>query len=226
MMRRACFTLALLCGTVSPSAAQVFIGRPHPRAGSVEISGGALIAGGKDLPDVAATLTRNPGTASGAFELFRSDATLTNAFGGFARVGVYLSPAIAVEGGLQYTRPEVQVRLTGDFENAPNTTASETLNSYLVTGSLLYHFGRNTNRVRPFILGGGGHVRDVHEFNAVVDTGMEFHAGGGFKARFGGTRSKLGLRADVVASIREGGVATEEGTRVAPTAALSLTYVF
>ena len=216
----------LLLITASPCAAQVYIGRPTPRAGSVEISGGLLAAAGKDLPDVTATLTRNPGTGSGAFELFRSDSTLTTALGGQARVGYYLSPKIALEGGMQYTRSKVEARLTDDSELAEDATASETISGYLFTGSLVYHFGRSTSRVRPFLAGGGGHVRDVHAGNGVVDTGMEFHGGAGFKSWFGSGRSKMGLRADITASVRDGGVGTEESRRIVPTATFSLAYVF
>lgn len=210
----------------SPCLAQVYVGRPTPHAGSVEVSGGILAAGGKDLPDVSATLTRNPGTGSGAFELFRSDSTLTAALGGQARVGYYFSPKIALEGGVQYARPKVEVRLTDDSELAADTTASETVTSYLFTGSLVYHFGRSTSRVRPFLAGGGGHVRDVHAGNGVVDTGMEFHGGAGFKSWFGSGRSKMGIRADITVSVRGGGVGAEESERIVPTAAFSLAYVF
>ena len=218
---------AVILFTATPCVAQVYVGRPSPRAGSVEVSGGALMAGGKDLPDLAATLTRNPGTGTGAFELFQSDAVLTAAPGALARVGVYISPRLAVEGGVQFARPKVEVRLSADFEEAGPTTASETVTSYLFTGSLLYHFGRPQATLRPFLTGGGGHVRDVHAGSNVVDTGMEFHAGAGFKWWLKrGRRSKLGLRGDVVASFRDGGVGAEDGRRMVPTAAVSLAYLF
>ena len=217
---------ALLCLTASPCTAQVFVGRPLPRAGSVEISGGVIAAGGTDLPDVTATLTRNPGTGPEEFEWFRSDATLTTALGGQARIGVYLSPSISVEGGFQYARPKVEARLTADFESAANTTASETVTSYLFTGSLLYHFARAGDRMRPFVMGGAGHVRDAHTDNRLVETGTEFHGGGGFKWWFSSGRRKVGVRSDVVVSIRTGGVATEDDNRIVPTASFSLAYLF
>lgn len=225
-LRLALAAVAFFAG-VAPSVAQVYLGRPSPRTGSVEVSGGGVLSGGKDLPDMAATLTGNPGTGSGALELFRSDSTLTPAVGGRARVGVYVSPRIVLEGGIEYARPKVDVRLSGDFEDAETTTASETLASYLFTGSLLYHFGRVQARFRPFIAGGGGHVRDVHAGSNVVDTGNEFHAGAGFKWWLTSGRStKVGVRADVTASVRDGGVGAEDGRRVVPAAAFSLAYLF
>ncbi len=225
-LRLALACAAVLAGGV-PCLAQVYVGRPSPRTGSVEVSGGGVMSGGKDLPDMAAALTRNPGTGTGSLDLFRADSTLTSALGGRARVGVYVSPQIVVEGGVEYARPKVEVRLSGDFEDAVTTTATETLTSYLFTGSLLYHFGRPQARFRPFVAGGGGHVRDVHAGSNVVDTGNEFHGGAGFKWWVTRGRSgKLGVRADVTASVRDGGVGAEDGRRVVPIAAFSLAYLF
>ena len=224
---RSVLALGWILVTASPSVAQVFVARPLPQQGSVEISGGGVFVGGKALPDVAAALTRNPGTGTGPLELFQSEGTLTSAFGAQVRVGAYVSPRIIVEGGVQYARPKVEVRLSGDFEEAETTTASETITSYLFTGSVLYHFGRPQSGFRPFVVGGGGHVRDVHEGNSVVDTGAEFHAGGGFKWWVtSGRRNRLGLRGDVTASVRGGGVGAEDDRRVVPSAAISLAYLF
>lgn len=217
---------AFLCLVASPCVAQVYIGRPVPRAGSIEITGGIVAAGGKDLPDVTATLTRNPGTGLESLDWFQSDATLTPALGGQARLGVYLTPSMSIEGGFQYARPKVEARLTADFESAPDTTASETVSSYVFTGSLLYHFGRASDRMRPFVMGGGGHVRDARDGNRLVETGTEFHGGGGFKWWFSNGRRKIGLRGEVIASVRGGGVATEDNHRIVPTAAFSLAYLF
>jgi hypothetical protein len=208
----------------SNASAQVWVGRDTPKRGSVEISGGAAVAGGKDLPDQNATLTGNPGTGAGNVVLFTADGTIAQGIGGQARAGFYLTSRLALEGGLQYTRPEVRLKLGSDFEDASSVTATERINSYLFTGSLAYHFGNG--RLRPFILAGGGHIRDAHDGNEVVETGHEIHAGGGVKAWFGNGRSKFGVRLDLTASSRDGGLGTEDGRRVVPTAAFSLAYLF
>ena len=227
MIRLAALALGWILFTASPSVAQVFVGRPLPQQGSVEISGGGVFLGGKDLPDVAAALTRNPGTGTGSLELFQAQGTLTSALGAQVRVGVYVSPRIIIEGGVQYARPKVEVRLSEDFEEAETTTASETITSYLFTGSVLYHFGGPQSGFRPFVAGGGGHVRDVHAGNNVVDTGMEFHAGAGFKWWLTrGRRNRFGLRGDVTASVRDGGAGAEDDRHVVPSAAMSLAYLF
>lgn len=203
-------------------------GRPAgegTRRGSVEISGGAIAVNGTDLPNFAATLTRNPPTGSAPLQLFNADAAVARALGGQARLGFYVTPAISIEGGVQYARPQIRVRLTADFEDAADTTVTETVSSYLFTGSVLYHLAGG-RRLRPFIMGGAGHVRDLHAAGELVETGNEFHAGGGIKSWFGKGPSKLGIRAEVVVSIRDGGIGTDEGRRTVPTAGLSLAYLF
>ena len=222
-LRRAVLACAVLLWG-APAMAQVWVGSDTPRRGSVEVSGGAAVAGGTDLASISATLTRNPGTGSGPLELFTADSTIGPGFGAQLRGGVYVSSRVLIEGGLQYTRPQIRVRLGSDFESAPDETATSTVTSYLFTGSLAYHFG--SGRIRPFILGGGGHIRDAHNGYEVVETGLEFHAGGGLKTWFGSGRNKFGLRLDVTASARDGGLGTEDGRRIVPTAAFSLAYLF
>ncbi|HXG53959.1 MAG TPA: outer membrane beta-barrel protein [Vicinamibacterales bacterium] len=213
-----------MLSTSVPAHAQS-VGRETPRKGSLELSGGALWTGGTDQGNATATLTRNPSTGSGAFELFRSDATVGSVVGLQARFGVYLSSSLSLEAGAQLARPELRVRLTGDSEGAPDVTATESITSYVFTGSVVYHV-RRSGRFRPFLLAGAGHVRDLHEGSDLVETGPEYHAGGGVKFWLGNGRRKFGLRSDVGISARDGGVGADEERRIVPTAAISLAYLF
>ena len=222
--RYACTMLVMLA--VAPTCdAQVRIGRAVPHKGSVEVSGGGVFEGGKDLSDQDATLTRNPPTGTGPLELFRADASVEPAFGGQFRIGFYLSPAVAIEGGVQYSRPKLEVSLSNDFEDAPDVVASESVSSYLFTGSLLYHFGSGPG-LKPFVLGGAGQVRDLHAGDELIETGIEYHAGGGIKSWFGTGRRKLGIRVEALVSIRDGGIGTDDDRRTVPTASFSLAYLF
>ena len=101
LLRYASVTLFVLA-IAATCEAQVFVGREVPRKGSVELSGGGVYQGGKDLSNQPATLTRNPSTGSGPLELFQADSSLEPAFGGQFRIGYYFSRAIAIEGGVQY----------------------------------------------------------------------------------------------------------------------------
>lgn len=217
--------VAALVGTALPAHAQ-WVRRETPRRGSFEASGGVFWTGGTDLANRAATLTRNPSTGSNAFELFRSDATLTSAIGLQARFGAYLSSSLSLEAGAQIGRPELQVRLTRDSEGAPDATAAESITSYVFTGSVVYHLRKAGRRMTPFVLAGAGHVRDLHQGSDLVETGLEYHAGGGVKWWLGNKRRKLGLRGDVGVSARDGGVGADEDRRIVPMAAISLAYLF
>ena len=220
--RAAAIVAFFLCGCTLAQA-QVFVGGATPRAGTGELSGGGFWTGGHSVSGPA-TLTSNPSSGSSSFDLFNSEATRDQAFGVHGTLGVYLTPTLAIEGGVQYSRPKLEVNLTDDAEDAPDVTATGTLNSYLFTGSLVYYFN-NRSRTVPFISGGVGHIRDVDEGNDVVETGIEYHATVGFRSWFGRVR-KFGFRAEGGVSIRDGGISFEDGTRVVPLAAASLLYLF
>jgi hypothetical protein len=207
------------------AAAQVWVGRSGPRAGAFEISGGGMWSAGQDLDERAATLTPNPGTGASSFDLFQSEPTLKPVIGAQALVGYYITRSIAIEGGMQYSRPTLSVRLTDDFENAPSVTADSTITQYLFTGSLVYHFG-NSPRVVPFLAVGAGHLRDVHNGNELIESSVEYHGMFGVKWWTGSGRGRIGLRAEGGVSARAGGFNVDEDRRVVPTAAVSLAYLF
>lgn len=209
----------------SDAEAQMWVATDVPRRGSVEISGGALWNAGQDLVARDAMLTPNPGAGLGSLELFSVDASLEPVIGAQATVGVYLTRSIAIEGGVRFARPQLEVSLRDDYEGAPDETAVSTLTQYTFTGSLLYHFSAGS-RVTPFIAAGAGHIRDVHESNELVETGTEYHGKVGVKMWFGQGRRRLGLRAEGGVSIVDGGFTFDDARRTVPTAAVSLAYLF
>jgi len=221
--------VVLWAAAVTSASAQVWAGSDVPHRGSWEISGGAAWSSGFDLGDRAAQETRNPGTGSGVFNLFETSSRVGSATGGHARVGAYLSRSLAVEAGVQYLRPVVSTRISGDFEEAVDLTATETLTRYVFDGSLVLHIdglkfagGRGV----PFIMGGGGYVRELHTRNELIETGSEVHAGTGFKLWFGRGARRFGVRADVGVSRRNGGFDFSDGNRTLPIAGASLVYLF
>jgi hypothetical protein len=216
--------------TAAAAEAQVYIGSTDaPRRGSWEIGGGALWTGGFDVDAFDATLTANAGNDAEPFTLFAVDGRVKPSAGLQARLGFYLSRAFAIEGGVRYTRPVVSMRVTDDAEDAPDVTVEETINRYVFDGSLVMHLTGAAfagGRGVPFLQGGAGYVRELHSGNELVETATEFHAGGGVKIWFGSGLRRLGVRADVGVSIRDGGFGSEESTRTVPTAGASLMYLF
>jgi len=206
------------------AAAQVFVGAARPRPGSAELSGGAFWMAGQSSDAAPATLTSNPSSGSSGFDLFNAEPSVDAAFGVHGILGVYITRKLAIEGAVQFSRPQLEVRLSDDAEDAPDVTATERITSYVFSGSLVYHFG-GTGQTVPFIAGGAGHVRDVHGSSDLVDTGIEYHGTVGVKSWFGRVR-KLGFRAEGGVSIRDGGVSFDDGTRIVPVASASLLYLF
>jgi hypothetical protein len=226
----------LLCGGVllagaAPARAQVWVsgGGDAPRRGSWEISAGALMAQGFDVGDRTATLTRNPSTGAGSFDLFTTSTRLVPAPAAQGRVGVYLSRSLSIEGGVQYSRPQLRARLTNDVEGADSITASSTITRYVFDGSLVVHLvplAFAGGRGIPFVLGGGGYVRELHEGNELLETGQEFHGGGGVKFWFGRGKHRAGVRVEAGLAVREGGFDFEDGRRTTPTAGVAFMYLF
>ena len=220
--------LFLLACWPADADAQIWIGSDAPQRGSVEISGGVVVFGGFDMGSLDAEETRNINTGTGSFTLFTADSRVGAAPGAQLRVGVYLSKAISIEAGLQYGRPKLSTTLTSDAEDAPDLTAEETTTRYLVDGSLVLHLTRLSfagGRGVPFLSGGGGYLRELHDRNEFIETGREYHATAGLKLWFGRT-PRVGLRVDAGASIRDGGSDFRSGRRTVPTASVSLAYLF
>ena len=222
--------LLALVLTLSPSAAQAQLRvREKPRAGSVEVSGSATFSGGYNAGTSAANETRNPSTGSDPLSLFHAESSLGRAPGADVRLGVYVTPRISVEGGLQFSRSVLRARLTGDFESAPEITAEHNVTQYVVDGSGLYHFGRfGGGRGVGFVLGGAGYVRELFEGNASVQTGSEFHGGGGIKYWLGGGKHRIGVRAEGRASSRDASTSLGGAPkrRLIPSASGGIVFLF
>jgi hypothetical protein len=220
-------TVVLLAGVSAPAAAQS-PGAPAPApTGKWELSGGSVLVGSYDLGERAAELTPNSG--SGSFEQFTTDNRVRQAFGLQARVGFVVTPALVVEGGLRFVRPVYEVRVTGDTENAPDTTVEETLSQYVFDGTAVWHFRRAAfadGRAVPFAFGGAGYLRELHEDQALVEEGVEYHAGGGLKWWLGRGRRRVGVRVEAGFSMRDGGFDFTDGRRVVPIVGGSVIYAF
>ena len=219
---------ALLALRAADSSAQVYVGGGGtPHGGSIELSGGGAFVSGFDMGSQTATLTRS--TSDTRFDLFTSDSRVDGFPGLFARAGLYITRAISIEGGVRYARPKLAVRLTGDAESAPNETATETATHYVFDGTVLFHFtglSFGGGRGMPFVAGGGGYLRELHEKNEVVETGSEYHVTGGLKYWFGDGDRRFGLRVEAGVSVREKGFDNGDERRALPMVLGGVSYLF
>jgi hypothetical protein len=203
---------------------------PTPRAGSFEVNGGVTFAGGFGLGDSAAELTRNTTSGSTSFDLFTSDSELGTAFGIGGRLGYYLSPKLAIEGGVSWSQPVLTINLTGDTEGAPDIESEETLDRWIIDGAVVWHFTQaragRPSPLMPFVFGSIGYLRELHEGQQLVETGVVYQAGGGVKYWLGNARRRFGLRGDAGISVRDGGFDFEDGIRTVPVFSGSVVYLF
>jgi hypothetical protein len=195
----------------------------------VEVDGALVLSGGHDFGTSQANETSNPSVKTSPLTLFQGDGQLRPATGFEGRLGVYLSPKLSVEGGVQITQPTLRVTLSQDFENAANASAEQSLTQYVIDGTLAYQFVTFSNgRAGLFVAGGGGYLRQLDDANSSATTGSQIHGGGGLHYWFGSGGHRLGLRVEGRIASRTGGVnllATDKRQMI-PTFSAGLAYVF
>ncbi len=209
-----------------PAAAQS--GSSYAKSARWEISGGGVFTGGVDLGEETAELTSNTGTNGSPSTFFVTDSRIKPAPGVQARIGFFLTRSFAIEGGARFTQPTLEIRISNDVENAADVRAEETLSQYLFDGSAVWHFrdGVYHKGAVPFVFGGAGYFRELHEGGNLIEEATEYHGGGGVKWWFGWGVHKLGIRAEAGISIRDDGADDEHGKHVVPMAAGSLMWRF
>lgn len=226
-LRAGLFAILASVTAVPAASAQIAAGRDAPRRGSIEITGGGAWSPGFDVASVNAVLSRS--TQAEGFDLFSAAGDVSGFPGAYARLGLYLSRTVSIEGGVRYAKPELSYRLSGDAESADDETAAETLSHYVFDGSVLFHLTRASfagGRGIPFVSAGGGQIRELHEGNELVETGTEFHATGGVKYWLGSGRRRWGLRAEAGFSSRQKGLDREEARRLLPLAMGGVVVLF
>lgn len=196
--------------------------RPH----HLTVGGGVVWTGGYPIGDATAQLRGNAvGASAPPFTLFQSESAIEATAGVDARVGLAMSRSLTLELGVSYQRPGLTTSLSQDAEAAAVTIDAERLSQYVVDIGALWQLPRLTfgPRVRPFVLAGGGYLRQLYDERTLVETGSLYYAGAGVRywLRGGdGQRRSVGLRADGRAQWRLDGVEFEGKTRVAPVVTL------
>jgi hypothetical protein len=141
---------------------------------------------------------------------------------------VRLTTVLQLEGSASYAAPTLRSRIRSDAEGIPDVTLAETVNQWTIEAALVAHLARwrfGTRSV-PFLSGGVGYLRQVHEGGTLVETGRTFQGGGGVSVllkRTGERRLKsAGLRLGARGSVRAGGGGFDNRVRVSPLVDVSL----
>lgn len=220
----------LLSALVEDAGAQPGARGPF-RPGAVELD---LLGGWQTrspLGSGRAPLIGNQGTP--VVGLFDTDTEIEAGPAVEARIGVHVTRVIEIEGAFRYARPRIATRITGDFEDAPDLTATQTFSQFGFELNGLFHLtGLTFGRALPFVSVGGGYLRELHNGREVVETGQLGQAGGGLKVLLSqsprGLVRAIGLRADARVCVRRGGIEIDEGEplRTYATAAAGLVIGF
>jgi len=210
----ALFVVLALAATSRGAAAQNVL-----ESGRLEISAGAAWLGSQTFGSANATETTPSGSA---FSLFTTSSELGGAAAFDARVGVRIAGTLVVEADAAYARPQLRVTIANDVESGPSITAVERLQQYMIGGGATWYIpGRS--RIVPFVTGGGGYLRQLHDRALLVETGTYYQVGGGviyLLSSHPNRRLKAsGIRADVRAVVFNDGAALDGGRHSAPAVA-------
>jgi opacity protein-like surface antigen len=184
-----------------------------------EAAGGVRFVGPESLGRVDANET-NPG--GGDFRLFTADSTLHALVGLEARFGVRVARAIRVEATGSYGASDLEVKLNSDAEGAAGVTASERVRQFTLEGAAMVEMPRWRlgGRATPFVSGGAGYLRALHEDRILVDDGALWFVGGGVNLVVRpGQSTGLGVRLDARAVFQRGII--DDGVHAAPVFAAS-----
>lgn len=198
---------------------------PGLRPGRISISAGGVVNGGVTVGDVTGALRPNASGTPPPFTLVRARSAIDRAVGVETRVAVAITRRLAVEVGAAYLQPELVVSILQDPELAGGAVVSDRLSQFTVDLSGLYQLPRVAlgSRIRTYVLGGGGFLRQLHEGRTLAENGRTFHAGGGLRywLRGGSARqAAVGARLEARVVHRTGGIDFEGAARTYPSASL------
>jgi hypothetical protein len=196
---------------------------PGADAGRLEVAFGALWIGEQALGSMTATETT---PTLGRLPLFTTTSTLGAAPAIEGRVGWRIARALTAEAEASYGQPDITIAIANDFEGAPATTASERVQQFTVGGALVWSLPIRIRRLEPFVTGGAGYLRQLHENATLVQTGGYYQVGGGVMVLLASHPDSflkaMGLRVDARAVIRVDGVAFDSNAHTVPAAGASL----
>jgi hypothetical protein len=188
----------------------------------VTINGGLGWSGGYDTGGSSAQLRTNAaGATPPPFTLFTVDSRVTPSPGAEVRVGVSITPRLAIEGGALFSRRRLGFTIADDREAAAQEFEGESLQHYVFDAALLWHVPvMHRPRFRMFAVGGGGYVRQLHQDRTLVQSGQIYYLGGGARYWVRGSpesNRSIGLRGDVRINMRRNGIDFDNESRIYPT---------
>jgi opacity protein-like surface antigen len=198
-----------------------------PAAGRVEVGGDLRVLIGVHFNDVNAAEAAFGGTSR---VVFRSVSRLEPAACAEGRIALAVTPVFDVEGSGSFGRTHLTTAITEDPE-AADVSITEPLTTYLLEGGIVAHPARwRRGRAAPFVSGGLGYLRQIHDGGMLVQGGAVWYAGGGLRYPLkDADRRGLGsaaLRFELRATILRGGTALDGDLHVLPAAIAGVFFHF
>jgi len=192
--------------------------------GRIEASFGGMWLGNQPLGRADANETTPSGPP---LKIFTSASELARAAGVEGRVALRVMDSLEAEIHGSYSVPQLKVALSGDSEAAANVTAIEKVQQFTFGGGAVWYLPTRAlgTRLVPFLTGGLGQLRQMHQDRVLLETGRYFQVGGGVKgflvSRSQGLVNGLGVRVDVQALVRRDGVAFDDRGHASPSVGVS-----
>ena len=200
---------------------------PELRDNRLTVSAGITWLDGYDVGASTAQLRGNGiGLTPPPFTLFTADSYFSPASAFELRVGLSLTPRLVVEGGASLSHPRVGVSIAGDPESEAQELLGEQLQQYVCDGGLSWQLPVTLGRrLAPYVTGGAGYLRQLHEDRTAAETGRIYYAGGGARYWLRGGHGRAmpaGLRGEFRLNMRSHGIDFEDKMRAYPTFSLFL----
>lgn len=205
--------VAMMLAGSQPAWAQQARPRGTPR---VEVSAGAGVVTGVDVGALDANLRAN-GQTPASYRLFTTSSEVGATPAIDARVAVWLTRLIGVEGQAVIGRPMLTVSIASDVEGIPDTNATDRIDQVMASAALVVraHDPRRPRRLVPFATVGAGVLREAFGAGTTVEQHPLVKVGGGLRQiralRPRGGLQTIGWRAGVDAMFVSGSSGLRQG---------------
>ncbi len=221
-------TVTLFASLAVQTSAQARSEPAATRGPRMELSVGAGFLGASSLGTADADLR---GRNNQPLQLFDTSSRIGGSVPLEVRLDFLLGPRYVFEIRGVWSRPELETSVTGDAEGAPGLILVERVDQYSLDLGLLVNLGQARPRTLvPFVAGGAGYAGAVHEGLTLLENGISFRGGGGFKyplvVQRRGRIKGMGIRVDAALVFLTGGLAGESDTtrQVATSGSLYLSF--
>jgi hypothetical protein len=198
---------------------------PKPPGPRHELLIGGVFSGPSSMGSADAQLLGGNGQSS--VTLFSTQNGMSAGFGPELALGFRAKRTMWIEVSGSVTWPNLESKITNDFEGAPSQTLSTSVTRWTLEGALVF-WVKDQGRTGWFIRAGGGVAGEVSSDLSTSATAALGSGGVGVRHWFheskGGLK-KMGIRAEFRGVVQGGGLSFSDRTiRFAPTGAVHLVF--